>query len=52
MFKTYDEPPSPSEGAWLRCMMNHHRQMRGHVDQFTMYDEPISPNEGGGVFKI
>ena len=29
MFKIYDEPESPNEGACLRCMMNRHRQMTG-----------------------
>ena len=32
MFKTYDEPESPNEGACLRYMRNRNRQMRGCVE--------------------
>ena len=43
VFKIYDEPESPNEGACLRYMMKRNRQITG---QFTIYDEPKSPNEG------
>ena len=64
MFKTYEEPESPNEGACVRYMMNPNRQMGGGVGRVS---DPESPNEGaacvrymmnrnrqmkGGVFKI
>ena len=41
VYKLFDEPESPNEGACLRYMMNRHRPMRG---VFQIYDEPESRN--------
>ena len=43
MLKIYDEPESPHEKSYLRCMMNLDRQMRVMLNK---YDEPVSPHEG------
>ena len=36
MFEIDDEPELPQDGAHLRCMMTHNRQVRG---VFMIYDE-------------
>ena len=36
MFKIYDEPESPHEGACLSCVMNRNRQMRGACLRYMM----------------
>ena len=63
MFKIYDEPLAPKEGACLRYMLNRDRRMRARVKDiwrsgiaelggvFKIYDEPLSPKEGA-CFKI
>ena len=38
MFKIYEEPESPNEGAVIRYMVNRNRQTRERVNE--------SPNEG------
>ena len=43
MFKIYDEPLSPNDGACLTCVMSRCWQMRGAC---LRQDEPESPNDG------
>ena len=43
VFKVYDEPESPDEGACLRCMLIRNGHTRGVL---KMYDESESSNEG------
>ena len=37
MFKIYDEPDSPNEGAYFGYMMNWNRQRRGAGLRYMMY---------------
>ena len=46
VFRMYDEPESPNEGAFLRYMMNRNRQIRRQFKIHDIYDETESPNEG------
>ena len=65
MFKMYEEPELPNEGACVRYFMNRRRQMRRRVvdilrnrirqiqmrEHVKIYDEPDSPSKGGACLR-
>ena len=53
MFKIYDEPESPNEGACLRCMMNRNRHMTGpYLSKNRSHMDPLRTRDKDIVFAI